>query len=159
MRKFSLMLAAGIIFCCCGCKSDKSLAEQAAYNYSLAMANYQVDEASKYATEETQNTILKTAKRLVEKVDSSYIKSDTPATIEITYLEMTSDTSAVATYHKVTPTKNFTGTVEVRKRDGEWKAHVVPRVIPDEYKPADLDAAKTKGNDTIRDYVPPARNN
>ena len=156
MKKIPLILVAGVLFCCCSCKSDRNLAEQTAYNYSFAMANYEIDEAAKYATDETQNTILRTAKKLVEGLDSSYIKSDTPATIEIIDVELTSDTTAVATYHKITPIKDFSGTVELRKRDGQWKAHVVPREIPKEYEPAKKDSDTKVGNDSIRQFVPPA---
>lgn len=126
MKKTFLFLIAAFLFMCCGCKSDRSMAEKAAYNYSFAMANYQLEDAAKYATAETQNTVIVRAGQLLEKLDSSYIKSDTPANIEIESLEFTSDSTAVATYHKTTPIKNFSGELELRKRDGQWYAHVVP---------------------------------
>ena len=134
MKQFVLFLTVAFLFMCCGCKSDRYLAETAAYNYSFAMANYQLDEASKYATVETQNTVLVRASQLLQKLDSSYIKSDTPATIEITNVDITSDTTAVATYHKTTPLKNFSGELELRNRDGQWYAHVTP--------PTESEAAK-----------------
>lgn len=102
------------------------MVEKVAYNYSYAMANYQVDEAQKYATEETKSTTLTMARNIVAKVDSNYIKSDTPASIEIVEVRMLNDTSAVATYHKKTPIKDFSDTLELRKRDGQWYAHVIP---------------------------------
>lgn len=61
--------------------------------------------------------------------DKAYIQSDTPAELEITNLEFTSDTSAIATYHKVTPIKDLTGTLELRKRDGVWLAHTPIPVV------------------------------
>ena len=128
MKQFLLIILVAFLFMCCGCKSDRNLAEKAAYNYSFAMANYQLDEAAKYATVETQNTVLVRAEQRLQKLDSSYIKSDTPATIEITDVNFTSDSTAIATYHKTTPIKNFSGELELRKRDGEWYAHVVPPV-------------------------------
>lgn len=93
------------------------------------MANYQVDEAEKYATDETKNSTLTMAKGIVKKVDPNYIKSDTPATIEITDVIMVNDTCAKAVYHKVTPLKNFMDTLELRKRDGQWFAHVIPQKV------------------------------
>jgi hypothetical protein len=152
MKKTFLFLIAAFLFMCCGCKSDRSMAEKAAYNYSFAMANYQLEDAAKYATAETKNTVLVRAEQLLQKLDPSYIKSDTPATIEIENLEFTSDSTAVATYHKTTPIKNFSGELELRKRDGQWYAHVTP--------PAESPAAqkqKQEGQrrtDTLRQIKP-----
>lgn len=134
MKKIALAIMATAVFTCCGCKHEQKMVEKAAYQYSYAMANYNVDEAAKYATEETKNTTLKIAKSLVQRVDSSYIKSDTPANIEIINVEMVNDSMAVAVYHKKTPLKDFSGTVDMRKRNGQWYAHVTPRVISDSLK-------------------------
>lgn len=106
------------------CVSDEQRAQKAAYNYSDAMANYKLDEAAKYATEETINTTITTGKALLQFVDSAYIASDTPAKLEVTNMEMTSDTSAVVSFEKNTPIKtNMKFSVEVRKRNGKWLAH------------------------------------
>jgi hypothetical protein len=128
------------------CKSEEQMAEQAAYAYSYAMANYQVDNAAEYATEETQNTTLIKARVLMKAVGESYVKSDTPAEIEITNLEMTSDTSAIATYHKTTPIKDMTGTLEMRKRDGKWLAHTPLKEtkMPEQKKFYDQDGKEIK---------------
>ena len=56
-------------------------------------------------------------------VDTNYIKSDTPASIEIRHIQIVDDTSAVVTYHKTTPIKDFSSTLDVRKRHGRWLAH------------------------------------
>ena len=57
-------------------------------------------------------------------VDTSYIASDTPAKLEVTNMEMTSDTSAVVSFVKNTPIKqDLRFAVEVRKRNGKWLAH------------------------------------
>lgn len=118
---FILVLGAVILF---SCKNDEQMIQQVAYAYSYAMANYHVDEAEEYATEETRNTTLVKARGLVKAVGEAYIQSDTPAEIEIVEVEMVSDTSAIATYHKTTPIKDMTGTLELRKRDGKWLAHI-----------------------------------
>lgn len=105
------------------CASDEEKIEKVAYKYSYAMANYDVDGAEKYATPETVETTLNTARGLLTIVDTNYIKSDTPATIEITNIQIVDDTSAVVTYHKTTPIKDFSATLDVRKRHGRWLAH------------------------------------
>ena len=121
---FSLVIFSAIVLLCHSCKNEEQMVQQVAYAYSYAMANYHVDEAEQYATEETRNTTLVKARTLVQAVGDAYIQSDTPAEIEITNVEFQSDTVAIATYHKTTPIKNMTGTLELRKRDGEWSAHI-----------------------------------
>ncbi len=128
MKKVFFLLIATVFFSCC-CKHEQKMVEKVAYDYSYAMANYQVDEAEKYATDETKNTTLTMAKDIVKKVDPNYIKSDTPATIEIIDVKMENDTCAVATYHKITPLKDFSDKLELRKRNGKWYAHVLPKMV------------------------------
>jgi len=142
------MLVAVVLFSCC-CQHEQKMVEKTAYDYSYAMANYQVDEAEKYATEETKNTTLVMAKGIVEKVDPKYIKSDTPARIEIIDVKMVNDTSAVATYHKVTPLKDFSDTLELRKRDGKWLAHVMPKMVE---RPSASKADTTKQGTPVKVY-------
>lgn len=140
MKKISFILVAMVFFTCC-CKHEQKMVEKAAYEYSYAMANYKVDEAEKYATDETKNSTLLMAKGIVKKVDPSYIKSDTPATIDIIDVKMVNDTCAVATYHKITPLKDFSDTLELRKRDGKWYAHVIPPIqqLPTENESTAID--------------------
>lgn len=106
-----------------GCKSDEEKINNVAYNYSFAMANYDVATAEKYATHETKETTLVIAQQLIDKIGNEYIESDTPATIEIEDVNILDDTSAIATYHKVTPIKDFRGPLELRKRNHRWLAH------------------------------------
>lgn len=130
-KKFFLFLTLSV-FCCAflaSCHTDRQNATKAAYEYSYAMANYQIDQAEPFATEETKSTTLVKARQLVNAVDKAYIQSDTPAELEITNLEFTSDTSAIATYHKTTPIKDFSGTLELRKRNGIWLAHTPIPVV------------------------------
>ena len=117
-----LYLVAPFLFI--SCKNDEQMVQQVAYSYLYAMANYQVDNAEEYATEETRNTTLVKARSLVKAVGDAYIQSDTPAEIEITGIEMQSDTVAIVSYHKTTPIKDMTGTQELRKRNGQWYAHI-----------------------------------
>ncbi|MBR3466242.1 MAG: DUF4878 domain-containing protein [Bacteroidales bacterium] len=152
MKKIALAIIAITLFTCCGCKQEQKMVEKAAYEYSYAMANYDVDGAAKYATEETKNTTLETAKVLIQKVDSSYIKSDTPAKIYIVDTKIVNDTCAVATYHKITPLKDFSDTLELRKRNGEWYAHVPPRTVNTPQDTSDSKKSQnTKGFQKIKD--------
>ena len=137
-----------IIMLCQSCKNDEQAVQQVAYAYSYAMANYHVDEAEQYATEETKNTTLIKARQLMVAVGDAYIKSDTPAEIEITNVEFKSDTIAIATYHKTTPIKDMTGTLELRKRGGEWYAHTpLKETVPPEKK-------YYKDGKEIKEFVP-----
>lgn len=108
---------------CCSCNNEKEQIQQAAYGYSIAMANYDIDGAEPFCTEETSTTMLSTARYLLQFVDSSYIAADTPATIEIVSVKQMSDTTACAVFRKTTPIKDFSDTLELRKRDGKWLAH------------------------------------
>lgn len=145
---FSLVIFSGIVLLCHSCKNEEQVVQQVAYAYSYAMANYRVDEAEQYATEETRNTTLIKARSLMQAVGDVYIQSDTPAEIEITNVELKSDTVAIATYHKTTPIKDMTGTLELRKRDGEWYAHTpLKETVPPEKK-------YYKDGKEIKDFVP-----
>ena len=128
MKKTTLLLTATIALLLFSCSTERKKIERNAYNYAYAMANYNIDEAEPYATPETRNTTLVIARRLVQAVDSSYIISDTPAQIKILDIEIYNDTQAYALYHKTTPIKDFCDTLYLRKRDGNWYAHVLSPV-------------------------------
>ena len=82
------------------CSNDEKEIREVAYNYSYALANYKIEDATQYCTKETQETSLAYGLELMKGVSAEYIASDTPATIEIEGIEMTSDTTATAQYHK-----------------------------------------------------------
>lgn len=112
------------LFLMVACKSDEEKARNVAYNYIYAMANYNVSDAEKYATDETIETTLSLANSFLPSVDPEYIKSDTPATITITDFSFTSDTTVVVSYIKNTPIKhNIGGQLELVKRHDKWRAH------------------------------------
>lgn len=129
MRKTgTLTIAIGMLLAACG-NNENRLIEETAYNYTFAMANYNVDQAEPYATEETKNTTFVMAKKLMTAVGNNYIASDTPAKIEIENVEKKNDTVAIAIYHKTTPIKDFSDTLNLRKRNGQWLAHApIPKV-------------------------------
>ena len=64
-KHFSLILClSALALLLVGCDRNEKQARKVGYNYAYAMANYQVDKAAEYATEETKNTTLIMAKHL-----------------------------------------------------------------------------------------------
>ena len=129
-----------------GCVSEEKAVRTAALGYLDAMANYRVDDAMPFCTQETQNGVLVTARSLVEGVDTSYILSDTPASVEITHVDMIDDTSAVIFFHKTTPIKSQHGTLDVVKRNGQWLAHIDMPVQQEQPK-IKIDTVKVNGKE------------
>lgn len=124
MNKFArILLAACLVVSLMACRSEERKAERVAYLYSEAMANYHIDDAEPYVTEETLPT-LDFLRRLVKEVPPEYIERDTPATIEITQVSLTSDTTAWAHYHKTTPNKDFRDSIPMVRREGQWRIHI-----------------------------------
>ena len=119
---FSLSFLALVILCA-SCNLDEKKARKVGYDYAFAMANYQVDEAAKYATPETQNSTLILAKRLTMKVGEEYVKKDTPAKLETVDFTRIDDTTAIMNFHKTTPIKDTRFSLLLRKRNGQWMAH------------------------------------
>ena len=109
---------------CTACHSEERQIKEVAYEYGMATANYRIEDAEKYCTAETRETTMVMARSLLAMVDSTYIASDTPAKIEITSVHRTSDTTAIAHYHKLTPRKDFTDSLSLRRREGKWLVHM-----------------------------------
>lgn len=119
MKKVLLLCLVCVGVASCGNNEIK----EAAYNYSYAVSCYRLDDAEHYCTEETSATLLKTARYLLQFVDSAYIASDTLVSIDILSVRRMSDSTAYAVYHKQTPTKDFSDTLQMRRRDGKWLVH------------------------------------
>lgn len=109
----------------CSCGNPKRAIRQAAYHYLDAMANYRVEDAVPFCTQETEEGVIRVGRNLVKAVEPGYIESDTPAKIKIKKVELTSDTAATVSYHKSTPLKKQNGTVNLVLRDGIWKVHIL----------------------------------
>lgn len=113
------------------CSTESSKIKQAALQYSTAMGNYDFDEARKFATEQTCNITIDFYQHIaLPNLDTAYIRANTPATITITKVEQTSDTTATAYFHKTTPSSSADGDLNLVKRQGEWKADVVIAIPP-----------------------------
>lgn len=120
MRRILFLI---VVMVFAACNTTEKQIEDAAYNYSIAMSNYRISEAEQYCTDETRNTTLSMAYVLMGMVDSAYVASDTPASIDILGVRMISDTVAWVQYHKVSPLTNYTDSIEMRKRNGMWLVH------------------------------------
>jgi len=114
------------------------LIEQSAMGYLTAMGNYKISEAEPYATEETiENTLHAIEKYIMPNLDPNVIKQNTPATIEITDINIVNDTIAEVVYKKTTPIQVQEGKLDMVKRGDEWKAQVsiqIPEMLKIEYK-------------------------
>ena len=118
---YAVLTACAVMQAACG-RTDTEI-EQAAHEYCQATAEYDFERAGEWCTEETRQTTLAMFGQLMPMVDSAYLAADRPAHIDITGVHRTSDTTATAVYHKQTPLKDFTDTLELRLRDGRWLAH------------------------------------
>lgn len=127
MKKIVLLLS---VLCLMACNSETKEIHQVAYDYCMATANYRIDDAEQYCTEETSKSTLVMARYLISLVDTSFIASNTPAEITIEKVERTSDTTAVVTYHNTTPLKSYSNTVDLLRRDGRWLVHL-PLTAPE----------------------------
>lgn len=129
MRKIIYVVA---LFLLVGCNNTAKEIEKVAYGYLDAMGNYRIEDARPYASKKTcENTLEVLQKSLMPKVDTNYIKSNTPATIEILGVEVLSDTTAVVNYKKTTPiTVQNDGRLDMIKEDGRWSAEVIIALPP-----------------------------
>ena len=110
----------------CGCKSEQTLIENAAMGYLTAMGNYQIKEAEAYASEETiEKTLHVIEEVIMPNLDPNYVKQNTPASIEIKEVNQLSDTTAEVKYVKTTPIQVQEGSLDMVKRNKEWKALVL----------------------------------
>ena len=94
--------------------------------YLTAMGNYRIQEAEAYASEETiENTLHVIEEVIMPNLDTNYVKQNTPATIEIKEVNQLSDTTAQVKYVKTTPIQVQEGSLDMVKRNQEWKALVI----------------------------------
>ena len=124
----------------CGCKSEQTLIENAAMGYLNAMGNYQIKEAEAYASDETiEKTLHVIEEVIMPNLDPNYVKQNTPATIEIKEVNQLSDTTAQVKYVKTTPIQVQEGSLDMVKRNQEWKAQVIIQ-LPDAMKTQQVDS-------------------
>lgn len=121
MKKFLLILSSATIILSVACSNaETKQIEAAAQGYLDAMGNYQIEEASPYATRQTRENTIPTLKFIKDHADTAYMNSNKPAIITITKTKIISDTSARVYYHKSTPIKEVDDSVTVLLEEGKW---------------------------------------
>lgn len=132
--KVLFFLIISIAFTSASCQqkpvSDKKLVKSVAYEYEQALGNYDIKTAYDYATDETRKQTLVIAESLMKSVSRKNIEANMPAKIKISKVKILNDTTATANWHKKTPIKECSGTLELRKRNGKWLAHDMIKTIP-----------------------------
>lgn len=125
MKRTIYLICGMLLFCSCACErtAEKKEVKRVAYEYVWSLANFDVQRAEKYASEETRRETLGTARTLMAQTDRKVIEQDLPAKVRITNVKLTSDTTATAVWHKTTPRKKNSRPMELRKRNGKWQAH------------------------------------
>ena len=105
--------------------AEDSIVLERAMPYIMALADYNIEAARPFATEETQRITLDFIESdIMPTVDSAYIKQNTPAQISVDSVIFSSDTTANVFYRKTTPIQsNSPASVEMRLRNGQWFAH------------------------------------
>lgn len=133
MNKTLFLTAAIAAILFSACNSNENQIRKIAFGYLDAMGNYRISDAYPYATRETQENTLKFVEEaIMPNTDTNYIKSETPATITITNITITSDTTATVMFHKSTPSSERNNLLNMVKRDGKWQADVrieVPKIM------------------------------
>lgn len=111
------------------CNSEKRQITKTARGYLEATAAYNIDEAMPYACTETRETTLTFLRdKILPITDTSYIKSNTPATIKIDSVGINGDTAWVA-FTKDTPIQTVQNILKLIKEDNQWLVYV-PLQIP-----------------------------
>lgn len=166
MRKSVLFFAAlSLSLLLHSCNTERRLIEESALGYLDAMGNYRIKEAEAYATPETvEGTLRQIEKYIMPNLDSAFLTQNTPATIVINDVSITSDTTAEVSYTKTTPIQVQDGKLDMRKRGREWKAQVkiqIPETLKIEHK-VDTKALEEKYKGKLRRVKegeePPASN-
>ena len=107
------------------CNSTEREVRSNAEKYIMALAEYDLDAARPYATEETCTMTLDFIEsNIMPTVDTAYIAQNTPAEIKIDSIVFASDTAATVYYRKSTPIQtNTPAVIDMRLRNGQWLAH------------------------------------
>ncbi|MBQ8703549.1 MAG: hypothetical protein IJ524_04170 [Bacteroidales bacterium] len=124
MKKTPVIIALSLL-AFAACKHEDPLLHNA-QKYIQALADYDFEEARRYATPETYEISLKYFEESVMPgLDSSFLEHNTPATIRIDSVAFLSDTQATVYYNKKTPLTNANATADMRLRDGQWLGHLL----------------------------------
>lgn len=139
------MMALTFALLAVSCKSDEQMIEKNALAYLDAMGNYRISEAENFATTETINHTLHFIENtIMPNLDSSFIKLNTPATIEINQITIIDDSTAEVAYTKTTPIQKQEGKLDMVKENQEWKAKVIIAIPQFMNVNATIDSTKGK---------------
>jgi len=125
-----------LLFCLQCCHTIKGDVRDVAQKYLDATGRYDIADACRYCTRETANGLRNIEATLLSSVPKDSIEKNMPAKIKIKDIELTTDSTAVVTYHKHTPIADFDGTLDMVLLDGQWKAHIGGIAIPEIAKKA-----------------------
>lgn len=129
MKRNILIIVSALVLIGCG-GAEKEI-EKTAYAYLDAMGNYKVGEARPHASQATCEKTLNVLENfLLPNTDTNYIKSNTPATIDILKVNVLTDSTATVDYKKTTPIQVQNGTLDMVKENGKWCAEVIIALPP-----------------------------
>lgn len=124
-----LLIVASLSITLSSCNNEKKQILNTAQGYLDATGNYRIEEAYPYATRNTRETTLTfLTENIIPLLDSNYIKSNTPATINIDSAFILNDTAWIF-YTKTTPIKKLNNQIYLIKEDGKWLVDI-PIAIP-----------------------------
>ena len=128
------------------CQNDELAVRQCAQSYLDAVGNFRIEEAEPYATDETIATYLHYVEEVImPNLMPEVIASSTPATSVIDDIAFTSYTTATVRFTKTSPKDTQTATLDLVKRNNQWKVHFIPEI------PAIL----TPRRDDLTQKIPP----
>lgn len=125
-----LILPLTMFFMQC-CNTTKGEVRDVAQKYLDATGRYDVTDACRYCTPETAKGLRQIEISLLSKISADTLAKNMPAKIKIKSIELTSDSTAIVTYHKHTPIDNFDGTLDMVLRNNQWMAHIGGIAIPE----------------------------
>ena len=128
--KHICILALLLIATACSNKKEKKEIERVAMGYIESTSHFEFKKAEQYATTQTINVTLKYLQAIMPRVDSSNIENGKQATFYVKNVQLLTDTTAFAIYHKETIHKTYDDTLHLLKENNEWKVNLVIEIPP-----------------------------
>ena len=113
----------------CEQQAERKAIRKVAYSYLDAMANFRIDDAIPFASQQTREQTIPFAKNfLLANTDTSVILASTPASIVIDSIKVGNDT-AIVSYTETNPLRVKMSTITAIKEEGQWVIDV-PLILP-----------------------------
>lgn len=109
---------------------EKNEIERVALGYIDATSRFDFDAARQYATVRTEEITLNHLQAIMPHVDSTSIENGKQATFYIKEVQLLTDSTAFAIYHKATIKKSYDDTLHLLKENNEWKVNLVIEIPP-----------------------------